>query len=147
MTRVADFLNIQFDEILTRPTNLGNTWGGNSSIMTGFQAVQSERIGKWETELTPPERRLFEYFFRRYLGQWGYAIKEEKTPKAKIVTAAVKTAISVFGCCYAFSLDTTIHMRKTIYFLIGLDFLSLILLYLQRRAFIVFSFLCFSFFI
>jgi hypothetical protein len=93
MTRVADFLNIQFDEILTRPTNLGNTWGGNSSIMTGFQAVQSERIGKWETELTPPERRLFEYFFRRYLGQWGYAIKEEKTPKAKIVTAAVKTEL------------------------------------------------------
>ncbi len=93
MTRVADFLNIQFDEILTRPTNLGNTWGGNSSIMTGFQAVQSERIGKWETELTPPERRLLEYFLLRYLGQWRYPIKKGKAAKARIVSAAVKTEL------------------------------------------------------
>ena len=38
MLRVAEFLGIEFDEVLTRPTNLGNIWGGNASEMMGFKS-------------------------------------------------------------------------------------------------------------
>jgi hypothetical protein len=103
MLRVAEFLGIEFDEVLTRPTNLGNIWGENASEMMGFNAVRSERVSKWQSKLTESERRILERFLFRYLslcnyfcgsdqGGWGRILPSVFITEVKAVLSYAKSA-------------------------------------------------------
>ena len=93
MHRVANFLGIEFDEVLTQPTNLGNPWGGNASELMRFDGVKQERVSKWHSDLTGSEIQLLEYFFFRYLSQCDYECKRERIKQRQVIGSVLVTEV------------------------------------------------------
>jgi hypothetical protein len=72
MKDVANFLGINFDDILLKPTTAGNLWHGNASNKKRFDCIDNSRIIKWKEELGKSEKLLIEYFLKNYMKQWNY---------------------------------------------------------------------------
>jgi len=89
MRRVVDFLEIDFENVLVRPTNLGNLWGGNASELMTFSKVRSERVGKWQSVLKRSEIQVLERFLGRYLLQCNYPRHQKRQRKTWQVVLSV----------------------------------------------------------
>jgi hypothetical protein len=59
--RIADFLGIEWRESLTRPTQIAQSWGGNSMYEETHQDVSVTPIGRYAKSLTSAEVRAIEY--------------------------------------------------------------------------------------
>jgi len=72
MTKVAEFLRINFAETMLAPTTAGNIWGGNASSKKKFDKIIKSRRKKWLSLLTKQEVLLIEYFLADYFVKYGY---------------------------------------------------------------------------
>jgi len=67
---ICEFLDIDFEDILMKPTYLGQPWSGNSITNTKFNKISNERLGKWKNEIYPMEvyyiNKLFDYVLDDY---------------------------------------------------------------------------------
>ena len=124
MFRVAQFLGIEFDEVLTRPTNLGNIWGGNASEMMGFNAVWTPRVSKWQSKLTESERRILERFLFRYLSQCNYFCENDQGRACRINRSVIITEVKAV-LSYAKS-ASFVAVAKRVVKTIGLSWKSVV---------------------
>lgn len=81
MLGLCDFLNLEYDKILLRPTNAGQYWEGNSVSGEKFNGVSTNRLNKWRSEIKPLEIHLVNKFFSEVLFEFGY--DQIPTPKRK----------------------------------------------------------------
>ncbi|MCF8241923.1 MAG: sulfotransferase [Melioribacteraceae bacterium] len=74
MIRIADFLEIKYDEQLLNPTILGEDWKGNSIRGKKFNGVSSQNIDVWKNEISDFEIIIINKFFDFILNDYDYDI-------------------------------------------------------------------------
>ena len=70
MRLVASFIDVEFTEVLLRPTHLGKDWVGNSTRGAEMQGVSSSAMDKWRDEIQPIERSLVYRSFHGLLNEY-----------------------------------------------------------------------------
>jgi hypothetical protein len=79
MRRLADWLGLDFDPCLTRPSNLGVAWSGNSTFGDGFSGVaQSEDQGL--RTLSEAEVDLIRQTVAAFATSFGYDLSQSPAP-------------------------------------------------------------------
>lgn len=72
MARIASFLDIREEEILLRPTLLGEPWAGNSSSNQKFGGVSATPSEKWRNSIQDLEILLTNRYLRPVFDSFGY---------------------------------------------------------------------------
>jgi hypothetical protein len=72
MRRVADHLEIGWDEALLRPTHSGEDWLGNSTFEPAHVGVSRSSVERWRAELDPREVERLERLLGGRMRAWGY---------------------------------------------------------------------------
>jgi hypothetical protein len=72
--RVADLLDINFEQILLRPTRHGKPWGGNSVFADGFKTLSTDPIGRYEKVLPLSEKECLEAMLQKELADFRYSL-------------------------------------------------------------------------
>ncbi len=73
MRTIAEFLGIDFDDVLLRPTVCGRPWSGNNFDGLRFSAPSTTNVERWRQRITPAEAAVLEYHFRDVMLRFGYA--------------------------------------------------------------------------
>lgn len=70
MLEIASFINVDFEDVLLKPTHMGDPWQGNSGTGKAFSGVSGANLGKWKSEIHPTEayyvNRLFPFIVEKY---------------------------------------------------------------------------------
>ena len=70
MKELAEFIGIDFNEILLTPTIFKNDWKGNSTTGMSFSGVSNLNVEKWKKEITRYEifvvNQLFDHVLRDF---------------------------------------------------------------------------------
>lgn len=82
MTRVAQFLDLPFAEILEQPTLFGKPWAGNSSSGKSFSGVTAGPTSKWTEDVTGLEVALVNAALNPVLERFGYERREPQGRRA-----------------------------------------------------------------
>jgi protein-tyrosine sulfotransferase len=72
MQKVAEFVGIEFSEMLLKPTTLGVPWTGNSTSGRVFEGISKQPLDAWQDKITPLEIRLVNLLFDHVLRDYGY---------------------------------------------------------------------------
>jgi len=60
IAKVSDFLGIEFQDTLLKPSLLGEPWGGNSTLKKSLSGITKEQLTKWESDIRPLEKMTVE---------------------------------------------------------------------------------------
>jgi hypothetical protein len=82
MRQAAKFLGIEFQEILLKPTVLGEIWGGNSTSGQNFDSVAKAPLENWKNQITSLEIALVNKCMGHVLSRFGYETLEQKSSLA-----------------------------------------------------------------
>ena len=80
MQQVADFLGIEYADVLLRPTSLGQSWEGNSTSNEAFQGVSSRPLEAWKHAITDYEIAVANLIAEPVLSQFGYERLDARRP-------------------------------------------------------------------
>lgn len=72
MSKIAEWLNIPWDETLIQPSALGQAWAGNSSANDKFDAISDEPMNRADGIIGTEENKMLEYLLKDYYEQFGY---------------------------------------------------------------------------
>ena len=72
MTRVCDFLAIQWDNGLLKPTRGGVPWSGNSRDGATFNGISTNPLERYRQSLTPGEIQTLEVWLGDLMAQHGW---------------------------------------------------------------------------
>lgn len=72
MESVAKFLEIEYLDILLKPTSMGKLWTGNSTRQVQFSSVSSSNLNQWHKDITSLEITYVTKFFRFLLEDYQY---------------------------------------------------------------------------
>ena len=75
MEKLCDFLGIQFDPVLLKPTLLNQLWYGNSWHYSDFTGIDKRPLKKWKKEISKVEIRFLNKFFGSFIKRYFH--KEE----------------------------------------------------------------------
>ncbi len=78
ITRITEFIDIEFDECLLTPTIFNETWKGNSIRDQKFSGVSSANLENWKNEITDFEINIVNNLFGYVLGRFNYERIEPK---------------------------------------------------------------------
>ncbi|MBS3769635.1 MAG: sulfotransferase [Bacteroidales bacterium] len=79
MEKLCDFLGIQFDPVLLRPTLLNQFWQGNSWHYSDFTGIDKRPMNKWKEEISKVEIRFLNKFFGSFIKRY-FHMEESKAP-------------------------------------------------------------------
>jgi len=81
---ICKFLGVSYKEnILLRPTSLGEIWTGNSFDSKKTSEINSENLYKWKNHIFPMETFLLNHFLKNRIIQYGYKIYNSKNSRIK----------------------------------------------------------------
>lgn len=86
MKRVANFLEIAFQEVLLQPTVWGIPWAGNNFEGRKFEGVSSVNANRWRERITPHEAKVIEFYFADLMEYFGYDISYSKPEQIDAAT-------------------------------------------------------------
>lgn len=72
MKKIADFCEIIFEEVLLKPTYMGESWEGNSTRNEKFSGVNASFIDKWKEDILPIESHIINNAFSHIVKEYGY---------------------------------------------------------------------------
>ena len=72
LNAICDFLEIPFNTTLLSPTKAGELWGGNSSSLNSFRAIDARPADHWKKVLGPIEIAWIELHCKDDMVRWGY---------------------------------------------------------------------------
>lgn len=78
MMAICDQLGIEYDGGMTRPTFLGEPWGGNSTSGRTFEGVSESRADAWKREITPLEIEAVNRCFKSVLRDYRYPVESRR---------------------------------------------------------------------
>jgi hypothetical protein len=73
MRAVADFLGIEFQDSLLKPTRAGTVWGGNSMFGDNKGKIHAGTLGRYSEHLEPSLLEKLESYLYDEMQAWGYA--------------------------------------------------------------------------
>lgn len=80
MKKAADFINIEYDDILIVPTLFSEQWQGNSTRGEKFEGVSNTNLENWKNEITDFEINVVNNLFEDILEEYNYEkVKPHKT--------------------------------------------------------------------
>jgi hypothetical protein len=74
MEELCQFAEIEFDEILMRPSYFGEPWMGNNFDGLSFDKPSAVNVGRWRERITDHEAALVELYFGNEMMKWGYEL-------------------------------------------------------------------------
>jgi len=74
INHICNFLNIDFEEILLRPTFNSEPWLGNSSTGKPMESISNENVDRWKSEITRIEKHIISRYFTPFLKEYGYEV-------------------------------------------------------------------------
>lgn len=72
MRQVADFLGIAYQDLLTRPTSLGERWQGNSTTNEAFSGISQRPLEAWQSQINDYEIALANRIAEPVFDAFGY---------------------------------------------------------------------------
>ena len=72
MTKLCQFLEIPFEDILLTPTYDGELWQGNSTTGAIFSGIDASLLGKWKKDIAPVEVAYVNHLFSFILEDFGF---------------------------------------------------------------------------
>ncbi|MCG5059767.1 MAG: sulfotransferase [Limnoraphis sp. WC205] len=81
MREIADFLEIEFTEVLLQPSNFGRNWSGNSTSNTNFNQISSAPLNNWKNYINHLEISLVNSILEPVLSLFEYEKIEPKQQK------------------------------------------------------------------
>jgi len=72
MSKIANFLEIEYDDILCQPTQFGNNWSGNSTSGKNFLGISSDPLHIWKNEIMDFEVQAVNKLFPFILNDYDY---------------------------------------------------------------------------
>lgn len=80
MQQVAGFLDIEYDEGLSRPTSMGQLWQGNSTSNKAFSGISRSPLESWKQHITDYEIALGNLIAEPVLDAFGYEHMRARHP-------------------------------------------------------------------
>ena len=74
MEQVCEFLEIEWDDTLLRPTRNGHPWTGNSMYGTEFTGISTDSVGRYKLLLSDDEKCLIQSWLSNYFRQFGWQL-------------------------------------------------------------------------
>ena len=81
LRRLCSFLEINWDEILLRPTRNGVLWSGNSMYDVEFSGISTESMGRYQDLLIPDEIEFLNVWLRHTITRYGFPSNEALTER------------------------------------------------------------------
>src|SRR5690242_15426457 len=94
MRQVASFLDIEYLDLLTRPTSMGEHWHGNSTSNEAFGGVSHKPLGAWKAQITDYEIALANMVAGPVLEDFGYERLEARHPSRRARRERAKTYLA-----------------------------------------------------
>lgn len=69
---VCDFLGVNFDDVLLRPTILGVRTGGNSFENIAFDGISQFNVGRWRERIPEETAKIIEFHMADIMANHGY---------------------------------------------------------------------------
>jgi len=93
MQSIAHFIGTEFDEILLKPTSLGEAWLGNSTSGDDFDGIAKSPLFDWKDKITPFEIRLINLLFKHVLKDYYY---EQVTATKSVFQPCLKENVKTY---------------------------------------------------
>lgn len=78
MRRICRQLDLEYNHYMSRPTFLGEPWGGNSVSGRTFEGVSGSRKDSWKTAITPLETEAVNKVFAGVLRDHDYSVEPSR---------------------------------------------------------------------
>lgn len=75
LDRICAFLEIEFEEILCKPTKVGRAWTSNTMFDTTFEQISSIPVGRWKTILSHYDVTVIEVIAANQMKYCGYELE------------------------------------------------------------------------
>jgi len=85
MSRVCDFLEIDWDDTLLLPTRNGFPWAGNSMYETEFTGISASSIGRYEKNLSDYEKAFLHTWLRSVFKKYGWIMDGNKFASVELL--------------------------------------------------------------
>lgn len=72
LKKIASFLNIEYNEILLKPTICGKLWAGNNFDGLKFKSVSNVNVNRWRERISDDDAKLIEYHFYDIMKSFEY---------------------------------------------------------------------------
>jgi hypothetical protein len=72
LKKLTEFLGIQWNSSLTRPTRFGEQWKGNSMFTDRFQGISTTPVSRWKENLSLPEAATIELIAKYHMSLFKY---------------------------------------------------------------------------
>ncbi len=72
LAQIRQFLGIEDDPTLRKPSRAGKSWGGNSMFEEKFEVISDSPVGRWNQILTEREAALIQLITAKYRDRLGY---------------------------------------------------------------------------
>lgn len=106
MQKICEFIGIDWDDILLRPTRNGVFWSGNSMHGTKFKGISAASLGKYRELLTLDDLHLLETYLGSIMERYGWHLGDQRLSFAIIAWRLISyggVALSLnFGCYVAY---------------------------------------------
>jgi hypothetical protein len=112
MTRIVEFLDIEWDDILLAPTRNGSPWSGNSVFNTEFTGISTSSLGRYREILSVDEIRFLESWLKPVIDSYGWQIGDNMialgvlllgllTSESTKPSQKLKLVIELFRCRFS----------------------------------------------
>ena len=72
INKICQFLEIEYNDSLLRPTVCGKLWKGNNFNGIEFAVPSTQNVGKWKERINDEEAKLIEYHFGELMKYFKY---------------------------------------------------------------------------
>jgi len=85
LEKLSDFLGIEFNSSMLKPTVANEIWGGNSWTGKQFEGIDKGPMNRWKKEISPLEIRLINEYFSDIIEKYGFDLVSSKSPLWKLM--------------------------------------------------------------
>jgi hypothetical protein len=81
MKNISEFLGIEYDPILLKPTIFGKPWKGNNFDGIEFDSISDVNVGRWKERILEKEAQIIEFHFDTFMPDFGYSLEYDETER------------------------------------------------------------------
>lgn len=97
LEKVASFLSIGWDNVLTEPSKRGNPWRGNSMFGKSMDSISKENLGRYKKVIKNEDLIIIESYCQRLMNKYGYELEKNQTELIKLKSYLPYHKIKLFN--------------------------------------------------
>ena len=75
LKKLTNFLEIDFNEFMLKPSIMGKPYHGNSHEGKIFDGISRENVNNWKSRISAEEAKIIEYSLEDQMIEWGYELQ------------------------------------------------------------------------